>query len=413
MPAISSVDEIDFEAEAQLDCTIQFPHALSQHALTPATVFLTGATGFLGVYLLDELLHKTEATVYCLVRASDADAAKQRLVHHLQAYDLWHEALASRIRPVVGDLTLPCLGMSTEQFLHLAARVDVIYHSAGWINMAFPYARLKPTNVVGTQEVLRLAGLVSTKPVHFISTLAILFNEAHANAEVLRESDTPRYHPSLKSGYSKSKWVADRLVANAQARGLPTCIYRPVRIMGHSRTGAIRDMSDILPLVLKGCILLGKYPAFDIDVTLVPVDYVSRAMVHLATQEKSWGRAFHFFHPAPLAWRRLMASLRVLGYPLAEVAYDQWWQEIKQHTRPNTAQPAHYKSFFATLLMALIAPHYLLYKRPPLDASYIQEGLAGTDIVCPPFDHALIATYVAYWQKSGYLPMPDELPTLN
>src|SRR5262249_61112978 len=110
MPAISSVDEIDFEAEAQLDSTIQFPHALSQHALTPATVFLTGATGFLGVYLLDELLHKTEATVYCLVRASDADAAKQRLVHHLQAYFLLNGGFARRSRPVVGHLALSLLG---------------------------------------------------------------------------------------------------------------------------------------------------------------------------------------------------------------------------------------------------------------------------------------------------------------
>ena len=142
---MSSVDEIDFEAEAQLDRTIQFPHALSQHALTPTSVFLTGATGFLGAYLLDELLHQTEATVYCLVRASDADTAKQRLVGHLQAYDLWHQALASRIRPVVGDLTQPYLGLSAEQFLHLATQVDVIYHSAGWINTVFPYARLKPT----------------------------------------------------------------------------------------------------------------------------------------------------------------------------------------------------------------------------------------------------------------------------
>jgi thioester reductase-like protein len=183
--------------------------------------------------------------------------------------------------------------------------------------------------------------------------------------------------------------------------------------MGHSRTGAINDMSDILPLLLKGCILLGKYPAFDIEVTLAPVDYVSQAMVHLASQEKSWGRAFHFFNPAPIAWRRLMAILRALGYSLEEVAYDQWWQELKQRTRQNPAQPAEHKSFFATLLLALIAPHLLLYKRPPLDASYTQEGLAGTDIVCAPFDQALTATYVAYWQKSKYLPMPSEQPTLS
>src|SRR2546428_11489726 len=111
MPAISSVDQIDFAAEAQLDRTIQFPHALSQHALTPMTVFLTGATGFLGAYLLDELLHKTEATVYCLVRASDADTGKQRLSGRVQACDLWHQALASRIPPGVGALIESELGL--------------------------------------------------------------------------------------------------------------------------------------------------------------------------------------------------------------------------------------------------------------------------------------------------------------
>src|SRR2546427_6143303 len=197
MPAMSSVDEIDFEAEAQLDRTIQFPHALSPHALTPTSVFLTGATGFLGAYLLDELLHQTEATVYCLVRASDADTAKQRLVRHLQAYDLWREALASRIRPVVGDLAQLYLGLSTDQFLHLAAQIDVIYHSAGWINTAFPYARLKPTNVVGTQEVLRLAGSVSTKPVHFMSTMAVFFTKAHSVVEVVKQKVTPNKHSSV------------------------------------------------------------------------------------------------------------------------------------------------------------------------------------------------------------------------
>ena len=80
---------------------------------------------------------------------------------------------------------------------------------------------------------------------------------------------------------------------------------------------------------------------------------------------------------------------------------------------PPVSSDTEHKRFFATLLLALIAPHLLLYKRPPLDTSYTQEGLAGTDIVCAPFDQALTATYVAYWQKSKYLPMPSEQPPLS
>ena len=405
LPAISPLAELDIiEADAQLDPIIQFPHALSEHPLAPRTVFLTGATGFLGAYLLDEILGKTGATVYCLVRASDTAAGNERIAGQLRTYNLWQDSFASRIQPLVGDVSQPFMGLSEKQFLDLAAQTDVIYHSAGWLNMAFPYARLKPVNVTGTLEVLRLAGTISTKPVHFVSSIAVFYTEPNSDAVLLKESDVPQYDASLRGGYSKSKWVADRLVGAAHERGLPTTIHRPVRIMGHSRTGVHDDMNDILPLLLKGCILLGYYPSFDVKVTMAPVDYLSQAMVHLASQKKSWGRAFHFFHPAPIEWRGLMGILQALGYPMEEVPYEQWWRELKR--RRSVEESADDKSFLSALILALTAPHFLFYKRPPLDDNNIREGLAGTGISCAPIDRTLIGNYISYWQKSGFLPLP-------
>jgi len=399
----SVVDAIDIEADAQLDPAIQFLQATASHALSPRAVCLTGATGFLGAYVLDELLRTTGAAIYCVVRPNDCGATIQRIVGQLHSYDLWKDEFASRIHPVEGDLAQPCFGLSKARFVELAATTDVIYHCAGWLNMAFPYPRLKPSNVIATQEVLRLAGLVQTKPVHFLSSMVVFFSEAHTGDDLLREDDAPRYHPTLKGGYSKSKWVADRLVAGARERGLPACIYRPVRIMGHSLTGAINDLSDVLPLLIKGCILLGKYPGFDIKVTMVPVDFISRAMVHFAGQESSWGHAYHFFHPAPIEWRKLMSIMQSLGYPLQEVGYDQWWRELKQRIQ-ETDDSEGEKSFLATLMLALTAPHFLFFKRPPLDATNTRQGLEGTGIEYPPIDDALISRYVSYWQKTGYLP---------
>jgi hypothetical protein len=68
------------------------------------------------------------------------------------------------------------------------------------------------------------------------------------------------------------------------------------------------------------------------------------------------------------------------------------------------------KNFFSTLLLALTGPHFLFFKRPPLDASNTYLGLKGTGIQYPPIDHSLIATYVSYWQKTGYLPTPVAVP---
>lgn len=396
----------DFETEALLDSSIHFSSPPAPNPLMPKEVFLTGATGFTGAFLLDELLNRTQATIYCLVRAADSAAALERVVNHLKEFGLWREEFNERIRAIAGDLELPRFGLTEDCFRHLARQIDVIYHSAGSVNMAFTYGRLKATNVHGTTEILRLAGEVSTKPVHFMSSIAIFYNRANSHIDVLKESDTPCYDDTLKGGYSRSKWVADRLVAGAQARGLPASIYRPIRIMGHSQTGMISEHADILPALLKGCILLGEYPDFDIDITLIPVDYLTRAVVHLSQQEKSWGRAFHFFNPAPIPWRSLMSILQSLGYPMQEVSFTHWTDSLKHHASRATEQSAELQKFYAHLRLAMIAPHFLFYKRPPFDASYTLEGLAGSGIVCPPVDKTLISTYIAFWQKRGFLPAP-------
>ena len=404
-PATSTETEIDFEAEARLDPAIEFSSELSANPLNPRSVFLTGATGFLGVYLLDELLAKTRAGVFCLVRAGDAFDGMRRLVAHLRNSGLWQDSFATRIHAVAGDLEKPRFGLTDEVYRDLAGRIDVIYHNGGSVNMAFPYERLKPINVGGTLEVLRFAGQVRTKPVHFISSMAVFFTAERENGELLKESDTPAYSESLRSGYSKTKWVADRLVAEAHHRGLPGCIYRPVRIMGHSRTGDSSDTNDILPNLLKACILLGCCPQFDIEITLVPIDYVCEAAVHLASRRESWGRAFHLVNPSPIPWNELMNVLRAAGYPLQDVSYSDWWRAMKQRTRPGNDSGE--RNLFARIMMALTAPNFLYYKRPPFENSFTREGLAGTPIGCPPVDCELINAYLASWQKSGFLFVPD------
>ncbi|TAN46931.1 MAG: NAD-dependent epimerase/dehydratase family protein [Methylococcaceae bacterium] len=398
--------ETDYLQEAVLDASIQFPHALSKNALNPKGVFLTGVTGLLGAYLLDELLHKTQALVYCLVRAETKELAGQRLIKHMQAYGLWQPALAHRVIAMAGDVAQPRFALSETQFQELAEQVDVIYHSAGLINMRYSYARLKPTNVLGVVEGLRLAGLVKTKPFHFVSSIAVFYSDAHPPHLTLHESDVPQFHPGLKGDYGKSKWVADRLVAAAQARGLPACIYRPTRIMGHSRTGALNDTRELLPRVVKGCIQMGAYPDWDIDVTWVPVDYVSRTMVHVASKPQAFGQAFHLFNPAPIPWRVLMDNLHNLGYALQEIPHEQWRQELRHHATHNSAVDQADKAFYAALMMAFTGLHYLFHQRPPFDAAQTLAVLADSGISCPPIDPALIAVYVAYWQKNGFLPAP-------
>jgi hypothetical protein len=151
---------------------------------------------------------------------------------------------------------------------------------------------------------------------------------------------------------------------------------------------------------------MGRYPDWDIEVTMVPVDYVSKAMVYLAGHSESWGKTFHFFNPKPILWRDLMGILKDLGYPLQEISHAQWQHEVKFRASRDAGEHPDDRKFYASLVLVFMGLHYLFLKRPPFDGRNVQEGLANSGIVCPPVDRKLIEGYIAYWMEIGFLPCP-------
>ena len=397
-----SSEPAGWPAETALDPTIEFHRPLAEHAGAPQRIFLTGATGFLGAFLLAELVQQTAAQVYCLVRAERTGTGAQRLQAHLRQLGLWSTELARRIVPVTGDLALPRLGLAEREFDALAEQLDTIFHNGGLVNFVRPYAALKPANVLGTQEILRLAGTATTKPVHYTSSLAIFFSRDPPPTGPISELDTPALDWAASSGYTQSKWVAEQLVLAARARGLPATIYRTARITGHSQTGATSNWKDLLNSFLKGCIVLGAYPAAGGELAMVPVDYISRAMVHLAQQPRSRGRAFHFFQPQPIPLADLMSLVRGAGYALTELEYGAWLAALKQLV--SAAHPE--RETLAQLWFLLSGPNYLFAKKPCYETPNLQEGLRGTSIACHPIDETLVGRYLAFFQQRGYIPPP-------
>ncbi|HKX31268.1 MAG TPA: amino acid adenylation domain-containing protein, partial [Blastocatellia bacterium] len=253
----------DLRAEAVLDPEIQPAAVWSRPMSETRCIFLTGATGFLGAFLLQALLRRTEAEVWCLVRSRDAEEGRRKLLAALDSYRLGDDRFASRIVPVPGDLAQPRLGLSPEVFQSIAETADLVYHNGASVNFVYPYFLLKPVNVLGTQEALRLASRAKAKPFHYVSTISVF--SATGPASVIREDDEPAPPGDdrrLPAGYAQSKWVAERLVMAARARGLPVSIYRPGRIAGDSRTG-ISNPDDFVCRYLRGCLQLGAMPDWD------------------------------------------------------------------------------------------------------------------------------------------------------
>lgn len=388
----------DLKSDATLDPSIIIKGALSKKWMTPEAILLTGATGLVGPHLLNGLLRKTDAIIYCLMRCEDIDSGKERLKHHLILHELWDDAFASRIVPVPGDLSKPLLGLTGEFFNFLAERIDTIYHNGAMVNFLYPYSALKAPNVLGTQEVIRLSARRRIKPLNFISTVAVFFTQENFQKGVVGETDMPQYDESLKGGYKQSKWVAEQLVLNARDRGIPTSIYRPVRILGSSKTG-IMDFKDTLCHLIKACIAIGKYPRLDTLIEYLPADYVGDAVIHLSLQEHSLGRIFHLCNPTPVSYKTFLNEMGLLGYPLAEIDYDPWVDALEQLAADQPQEPV-----YSFLRLFLKDSNNLLRQQMRFESKNAEEGLAGSSVVCPPTDAKIISTYLAYFRKKGFIP---------
>ena len=283
----ASSGDLDYAKDAQvLENELPASFMRATPAGEPRVVLLTGATGFLGAYVLADLLDKRRnhvQKVYVHVRANDAGSAQRRLRDALAGRGLWREAWEQegRVQAVVGDLSKPHLGLNDEDWAHLAKEVDVIVHNGALVHWVYPYSKLRAANVLSTMAVMRLANEGRPKSVAFVSSTSALDTEYYirfsdTSAQGVLESDPLNGSASdLKSGYGQSKWVAERLLMAAASRGLAAVIIRPGYVVGDSKT-AVTNTDDFLFRLIKGSAQLGLIPDMNNTINMVPVDHVAR-----------------------------------------------------------------------------------------------------------------------------------------
>ncbi len=402
----------DMLAEATLEPSIR-AFTDSKVSLTdPKGIFLTGVTGFLGAFLLAQLLEQTRANIYCLVRnCHSLSEAKEKIVANLKCRRLnsvlENKAFLSRIVPVLGDLSQPLLGLEEEQFYQLGDRVDVIYHAGAWVNIIYPYIAVRDANVRGTHEILRLASTVKVKPVHYISTVGVFESPRYCGTKAaILEKDSLLECSEVYGGYCQSKWIAEKTIEAAIERGIPATIYRPGFIAGHSQTGA-SNTEDLFSRLLKCFTQMGCAPKLDdtavMDVT--PVDYMSRAIVHLSMQENSLGEIFHLVNPQPFSWNEMFAKIAMLGSPIELIEYDRWLDRLQNVNDPEFDEELGPVLPLLTETMPGSDRTYLEMSSVVMefDCQNTLRGVKGTDISCPSVDTHLLSRYLRYYVDSGFL----------
>jgi NAD(P)-dependent dehydrogenase (short-subunit alcohol dehydrogenase family) len=363
--------------------------------------FVTGATGFLGRHLVGELLDHREGTVFALVRAS----SRARLETMIEVWD------TDRVVPVVGDLGADRLGVSARWVRDHRGDIDHFFHLAAIYDLTADDRTNEELNVGGTRHALRLAEALQVGCFHQVSSVAAAGEHDGAFDESMFDKGQ-----ALTSPYHRTKFESERIVREEASH--PWRVYRPAIVVGHSETGAMDKVDGpyyFFPLIK---VLRDRLPAWlplvgaDLgDTNLVPVDYVAKAMDHLAHLAGRDGETFHLVNPEPQPVSQVINSFcAAAGAPRFATPVDRSTAGGLLGHIPGPLRPLRLAGALIrtrpvqaaldqTVGRLGIPPEVLAHSsfRPVFDSRRTEQALAGSGIAVPDLD-SYARTLWSYWE---------------
>jgi len=271
-------------------------------------VFLTGATGFLGPHLLDQLLRQANRPVIALVRGATVAEATERLAKDAETHGLTATATAiregARVSVVCGDLCERRFGIGAAQWAALCEQVGTILHNGAVVNYLQTYEKMRDTNVLGTLEALRLSREGRPKQVIHISTILIF---GWRVLEAALESDRNADMTGVDFGYSQSKWVAEQIVHRAADEGQDVRIFRPAFL-----SPTVEGQGFGLDITLRLFTFMLKH-GIGVDapneISILPVDVAARNICAVGLGDDVSTRCFHVTRRDHAQMNDLMAAM--------------------------------------------------------------------------------------------------------
>ncbi len=358
------------------------------------TYFVTGATGFLGRFLVGNLL-KRKGTIHVLVRRGSKDK--------FEALQARYPEAGERLLPVYGDLTKPKLGLTAEAQKQLAGKIKHFFHLAAIYDLSASAESQQAANIDGTRNAVQLAEAIRAGCFHHVSSIAA----AGLYAGVFRE-DMFDEAENLDHPYFRTKHDSEGIVRKECKR--PFRIYRPGMVVGHSQTGEIdkidgpyyfftllKRMRESLPPWMP---MLGFEGG---RINIVPVDFVVNAMDHIAHEKGLDGSCFHLTDPSPQRVGEVLNTFASAGHaPGMTMRIDaRIFQFIPSSVRGAIGMLPPVRRIIGHTLKSLNIPADVLkfFNYPTrFDSRETERALKGTGIKVPELD-----TYAwrlwDYWER--------------
>ncbi len=355
--------------------------------------FVTGGTGFIGRFLIETLLEQREGTIYALVR----EGSRPRLEKLIER---WPDG-ENRVVPVIGDLTEPLLGVDSTWITEHTGKVDHYFHLAAIYDMTADDAFNQRVNVEGTQNAISLANRLEAGCLHHTSSVAA----AGDYDGVFKESMFAEGQP-LPSPYHRTKYESEALVRETAT--VPWRVYRPAIVVGHSESGEM-DKIDGPYYLFKAVQRLGEaLPGWTPLVgpelgrtNIVPVDFVVRAMDHIAHTKGLDRRAFHLVHPKGQPTVDVYNAIaRCAGAPQIRMRVGGPVRSLLPVVGAVADAPVFSQARDALLEQAGVPPEILGHVdfRPTFDTREVKKALKGSGIEAPDFEDYVQVLW-SYWTQ--------------
>lgn len=393
------------------------------------TVFLTGATGFLGSYLIKDVLDRTHRSVRLIAHVrgvKDNAAALDRLRSSLGAYGLWKEEWTSRLSCVIGDLSKPKLGVDEASWEMLGREVDMVIHNGATVHWVKGYKDMMTANVVSTIDAMALCNEGKPKTFTFVSSTSVLDTDHYiklsdtqtssGQGAVYESDDMLGSRRGLGTGYGQTKWVSEQLAREAGKRGLSGSVVRPGYILGDMLTG-VCNTDDFLVRILKGCVQLSVRPRIVNTVNAVPVNHVSRVVIAAALNPIPGGvHVVHVTAHPRLRMNEYLSILEYYGYKAPEISYDDWKSELEKFVSAGTVEKDQEQHALMPLFHFCMNDLPANTRAPELDDRNAQavlkadaEKWTGVD---ESFGYGIgrdeVGKYLGYLAKIKFIPPPTE-----
>jgi glycopeptidolipid biosynthesis protein len=416
--------------------TLRIAPTLASPAGTVRTVLLTGATGFLGRYVLLEWLQRVRrvgGTVTCLVRGSSDEDARRRLEATFATDAVlsrdFAELAVNRLEVVAGDKGAPNLGLDRQTWRRLAERVDLIVDCAALVNSVLPYSELFGPNVVGTAELIRFALTTKAKAYAFVSTAdvgrQIEPSRFVEDADIRVISATRVVDGGYANGYGNSKWAGEVLLREAHDLcGLPVAVFRSGMIMTDTRYAGQLNVADTVTRMVLSIVATGVAPEsfyrrgphgerqrahFD----GLPVGFVAQAITTLAARLVDGFETYHVMNPHDdgIGMDEFVDWLIEAGHPIERIGdFGEWLVRFEAGLR---ALPERQRQNSVLQMLTLLRRHGPELQAPePTRGSYapadrfqaaVQRAKIGSGHEIPHVSAPVIVKYVTDLRLLGLL----------